>query len=79
MKKTTKKKAGRKKFTKTANDFILDLLKSGKTMTTAQINAKWRQVQRPGNADNPLSLLAKDGKVKREKVEGGQGSQYSAA
>ena len=73
------KKAGRPKYKKTATDFILDLLASGRTMTTAQINAKWKQTQRAGAADNTLSLLAKAGKVKREKVQGGRGSAYSAA
>ena len=77
--KAAKKKAGRRKFTKTANDFILDLLKGGKTLTTAQINGKWRQAQRSGAANNTLSTLAKAGKVKREKIEDGQGSRYSAA
>ncbi len=77
-KKAAKKKAGRRKFAKTAEQFVRDLLAGGKTMTTAQINSKWKQTQRSGNADNTLSLLAKDGKVKREKIEGAQGSQYSA-
>ena len=77
--KKTTKKAGRRKYKKTATDFILDLLAGGKTMTTAQINSKWKQAQRAGAADNTLSLLAKAGKVKREKVQGGRGSAYSAA
>ena len=78
-KKTTTKKAGRRKFTKTANDFILDLLTGGKTMTTGEINGKWKQGRRSGTADNTLSLLAKDGKVKREAIEGKRGSRYSEA
>ncbi len=78
-KKAAKKKAGRRKFAKTAEQFVLDLLTGGKTMTTAQINAKWKQAKRSGSADNTLSLLAKNGKLKREKIEDGQGSRYSAA
>ncbi len=78
-KKPTKKKASRRKFSKTANDFVLDLLKGGKTMTTAQINSKWKQAKRSGAADNTLSAMAKDGKVKRENIEGKRGSTFSAA
>ena len=74
-----KKKAGRRKFSKTAEQFILGLLAVGKTLTTGEINGKWRQGTRTGTADNTLSLLTKDGKLKREKIEGGQGSRYAAA
>ena len=73
------KKAGRRKYSKTSEQFVVDLLSGGKTLTTGEINGKWRQGKRTGTADNTLSLLTKDGKLKREKVEGGQGSRYAAA
>ena len=54
------RKVGKKKrrtFSKTADEFILDLLK-GRSMTTGEINAKWRQTKRGGNADTTLSRLS---------------------
>ena len=77
-KKATKKRSTKKKrrtFSKTADEFILDLVK-GKSMTTAQINAKWKQAGRGATANNILSKLAKARKLKKEKVKDGRGSSY---
>ena len=80
-KKATKKRSNKKKrrtFSKTADEFILDLVK-GKSMTTAQINAKWKQAERGATANNILSKLTKARKLKKEKVKDGRGSSYKAA
>ncbi len=78
--KTTKKKAiKRRSFSKTADEFILGLLKGGKTLTTAAINGRWKQARRGGTADNTLSKLTKDGMLKKEQIEGARGSRYSLA
>ncbi len=61
------------------SNFVLDLLGSDKVMTTAQIAAEWSRASRPGKADQPLSKLVKDKKVKREPVKTGKGSKYSLA
>ena len=70
--------AKRKKFAVTAGQFILDLLKS-KTLTTRQVNEEWKKVGRGGVADVDLSILFKAGKIKREKLGGKLGSNYSLA
>ncbi len=75
-KRTTKKK--RRTFSKTADEFVLDLVK-GKSMTTAQINAKWKQTGRGATANNILSKLTTARKLKKEKVKDGRGSSYRAA
>ena len=48
-------------------------------MTTAQINARWKQAGRGATADNALSKLTKARKLKKEKVKNGRGSSYRAA
>ena len=76
--KATKKK-GRRSFSKTAEQLILDLLKGGKVMTTAEINSRWKQAKRGKTADNTLSKLVSDKKLKRENIKGERGSKYTLA
>ena len=71
------KRGTRGSYKKTANEFILGLFTGGKKLTTAQIIAEWRKAERSGKADNTLSKLVSDKKLKREKIKGGQGSWYS--
>ena len=78
VKKVAKKK-GRRSFSKTAEQFLLDLLKGRKALTTAEINAKWKQAKRGGSADSTLMKLVNDKKLKREKIKGGKGSTYRLA
>ena len=80
-KKTAKKRATKQKrrsFSKTADQFLLDLLKGRNGMTTGQINAKWRQSKRGGTADTTLSKLVGERKLKRENIKGERGSRYRA-
>ena len=79
VKKVAKKRGKRRKFSKTAEQFILDLLKRGKVMTTGEINAKWRQASRGKTADNTLSNLVSDKKLKRQNIKGQRGSKYRIA
>ena len=75
------KKAKRKKYRLTANDFVLATIKkaSAKGATGAQISKAWSVTGRPGDAYNALSTLAKEKKIKREKLKGAQGSVYRVA
>jgi len=61
----------------TGEEFLQSILGSGK-LTTAAINAKWKESGRKGAANNLLGKLVKDGKVKRATVKGERGSVYSA-
>ena len=78
-KQATKKKRTRRSFSKTADQFILDLVKGRKGMTTGEINAKWRQARRGGTADNTLGKLVGDKKLKRVNIKGERGSVYTLA
>ena len=68
----------RRKFSQTAEQMILSLLKGRKAMTTAEINAAWKKSGRSGKADNSLSLMTKAGKLSSRKLEGAAGSEYRA-
>lgn len=76
-KKATKKK--RRTFRQTAEEFVLGLLKGRRKMTTAQINAKWKQAGRGASANVTLGKLVNEKKLKRENIEGERGSQYLLA
>ena len=82
-KKGRKKKVAKKKtrgsYKQTADQLILSMLKGSKTLTTADINTRWKQARRGGKPDNTLTKLVKDKKLKREKIEGAKGSKYSLA
>jgi hypothetical protein len=71
--------AKRGTFSQTGDQMILGLLAGGKALTTAEINEAWKKDGRGGTADNTLTRLVKDGKLKRESVEGQRGSRYRLA
>ena len=75
-KKRAKRKT-RKSFRQTAEEFVVGLLKRSKSMTTGQINSRWSQAGRGGNADNALSKLTQAKRVKRKNIKGARGSTYS--
>jgi len=54
----------------------MDLLKNGRKLTTAEINAAWREAGRSRDATNTLTKLSKAGQVDRENIEGSRGSVY---
>lgn len=68
------------KFGVSANDFVLAFVRSSKGASTQEINNHWKQAGRAGTADNAMSLLTKQKKLKRTKMTGGQrGSRYTVA
>ena len=71
-------KRTRKKFKVSGEQSVIDFVKSKGGATTAQVAANWNRQGRGGKADNALSALVKAGKLKKEKVEGGRGSRYTA-
>jgi len=73
------KRKGRGRFKQTAEDFVTGLLKKNKTMTTRQINKRWTQVGRGGNADNTLSKMTRAKSIKRKHIKGVMGSEYQLA
>jgi hypothetical protein len=79
--KATGAKRGRKpKGGLTANDFVLEFVKSKKNPTSQEINKHWKESGRSGFADNSLSLLTKAKKLKRVPLGAGiRGSRYSIA
>lgn len=62
----------------TGEQFLLELLAKSK-LSTADVNAKWKESGRKGTANNQLGFLVKGGKLKRADAKGGRGSVYSAA
>jgi hypothetical protein len=71
------KKRGR--FNKTADEFVLDLLKKNKTLTTREINIRWKHAGRGGSADNILMALTKGKQITRKNIKDARGSNYSLA
>jgi DNA-binding transcriptional regulator YiaG len=69
----------RGKLKQTGAQAILSFVKRGPALATRQINDAWRKQGRAGTADVTLGQLVRAGKLKRTKVEGRRGSQYTAA
>lgn len=69
----------RRRFGQTAEDYVLSLLEGDKTVTTSEINGQWRESGRKGSADNTLTKLVKEKRLKRSPVKEGRGSMYSPA
>ena len=79
---TAKPKGNRRRRSKakdgmTGEQFLLSLLAKAK-LSTADVNAKWKESGRKGAANNLLGLLVKDGRLKRQDVKSWRGSVYSA-
>lgn len=62
-----------------AEELVLSLVKSRKATTSSQINAAWKKAGRPGLANNTLSRMVKERKLKRTKLKDERGSKYSVA
>ena len=67
----------RRKFSKTADQFVLGLLKGGRKLSTRDINVRWKRGRRGGSADNTLMKLVKDKQIQREAIKDAHGSNYS--
>lgn len=66
-------------FATTAEDMILSLVRQRGGATTREIKEKWKSEGRGGTADNALSKMVKDKKLKRSPIEGQRGSRFSVA
>ena len=71
------KKRARGSYSQTATEFVLSLTK-GKGATSGEINKAWHDGGRRGKADNTLSLMVKNGRLRRDKSKGQRGSLYIA-
>jgi DNA-binding transcriptional regulator YiaG len=67
----------RGKFERTGEESILLLLKGRKSLRTSQINDAWKKEGRGGTANVTLGKLVKARRIKRTKVKGQRGSEYS--
>jgi len=68
---------GRRKFSQTADELVLSMVKAKPILPTAEINAAWKKNGRGGTADNTLGKLVKERKLKRTPIKDGRGSSYS--
>ena len=73
-----KPKRRRQRFSQTATEFVLGMM-GKKGLTSAQVNAKWKESGRKGVANNTLTALVKEGKLKRKSVKGQRGGVYLRA
>ncbi|MEX0745709.1 MAG: hypothetical protein WD118_08905 [Phycisphaeraceae bacterium] len=76
------KKPGRRKrrsFKKTAEESVVGFIKQHGKPNAAEINSHWRTEGRGGKADNTLTKLVKEGKLKRVQVKDERGGRYQAA
>jgi hypothetical protein len=69
----------RRRFGVNAEQFVLDFVKGNKNSSTRDINAAWKEQGRGGTADNTLTRLVKEKKLKRKPIEGERGSRYELA
>ncbi len=69
----------RRKFAVSGNDSVLQFVGSrgAAGATTKQIQANWKSQGRGGKADNSLTQLVKDGRLKRTPLKDQPGSRYT--
>jgi hypothetical protein len=73
-------KAGkRQKFAISGDQSILNFVRRKGNPTTAEIQAHWKSEGRGASADNSLSKLFREKKLKREPNKQGRGSRYTLA
>src|SRR5580658_4382129 len=71
-------KRRRRKFATSAETSILLFVKEHKNPTTQEIKKHWAGEGRGGTADNTLSKLVKERKLKRTPLHGQRGSTYGS-
>jgi hypothetical protein len=69
----------RGKFSMSGEDSIINFIRQHRNPSTAEITAHWRSEGRGGKADNALSRLVKDRRLKRQAIAGERGSRYLVA
>jgi hypothetical protein len=67
---------GRSKFAMSGEEAILAFVRQRTNPTTADVQANWKSQGRGSSADNLLSKLVKERKLKREPNKQGKGSRY---
>lgn len=77
--KPARKGRRRQGFKITGEESILQFVREHKNPTTAEITAQWKDEGRGGTANNPLTRLVADKKLKRVPNKGGRGSRYVLA
>ena len=70
-----RRKRGR--FATSGEDSILSFIKSNRNPSTQDVNKHWRGEGRGGSADNTLSKLVREKRLKRTSIEGQRGSTYA--
>ncbi len=65
------------KFPMTGDELILNFIKDKGGASTEEIRKHWQTSGRKGKAENNLTNLVKSGKIKRNKLEGKPGSNYT--
>ena len=72
-------KRTRGSYATTGDESVMAFIRQNKRPTTKEIREHWASEGRKGTADNVLSKLFRERKVKRTPVEDGRGSRYSLA
>jgi hypothetical protein len=71
-----KRRRKRARFSMSGEESILAFIKANKKPTTQDLKKHWSSEGRGGTADNALSKLVKERKLKREPLDGQRGSRY---
>jgi hypothetical protein len=66
-------------FAMSGEEAVLSFVRQRKNPSTSEIRAHWKSMGRASSADNSLSKLVKDKKLKREPNKVGRGSRYVLA
>ena len=74
-----RRKRGRRGFFATTADELILSVVGNRGATTQEIKERWKGEGRGGTADNALSKMVKEGRLKRSALKEGRGSQYTAA
>jgi hypothetical protein len=74
-----KGRRGRKRRQGGAEDLVLSFVQQNGNPATAEINEYWKSQGRPGKADNTLSKMTREGKLKRKSAKEVRGSRYAVA
>jgi len=78
-KKGRRGRRSRGSYATTGDDSVLAFIKATKSPTTKEIKAHWASEGRGGTADNVLSKLYREKKIKRLPLPGERGSRYAVA
>jgi len=73
------RRRSRGSYATTGDDSVLAFIKANRSPTTKDIKAHWASEGRGGTADNVLSKLYREKKIKRLPLPGERGSRYAVA